>query len=193
MATLDLTRRALLVIDVQNEYFSGKLPVTYPPGSLANVLRAMDAAHRAGMAVVIVQHTAPQADSSVFRKGSPQWELHPDVAARPHDLLIQKSLPGSFTGTDLEAWLRERNIGTVVIAGYMTQMCCDTTARQALHLGWNVEFLADATGTLAFDNAAGAVRDEELHRAILVTQQARFSSVLRTDEWIARLSRGQGQ
>jgi nicotinamidase-related amidase len=180
-------KRALLVIDVQNEYFTGKLPVTYPTGSLANVLRAMDAARARGVPVVAIQHASPQVDAAVFRKGSEEWELHAEVASRPHDVLIHKSLPGSFTGTNLETWLRERGVGTVVIAGYMTQMCCDTTARQAVHLGFGVEFLSDGTGTLAVKNAAGMVSDEELHRAILVTQQMRFSRVMKTDEWIEQL------
>lgn len=180
-------KRALLVIDVQNEYFTGKLPVSYPSGSLEQILAAMDAAQERGVAVVAIQHAAPQADSAVFCKGSKEWELHPEVAARPHDVLVHKSLPGSFTGTELEAWLRERGIDTVTIAGYMTQMCCDTTARQALHLGFGVEFLSDATGTLGFENEAGKASDEELHRATLVTQQIRFSRVLPTAEWIRGL------
>ena len=188
MSTMpDKPKRALLVIDVQNEYFTGKLPVSYPAGTLSNVLSAMDAAQSHGVPVVAIQHAAPQPDSSVFRKGSKEWELHRDVAARPHDVLIPKSLPGSFTGTELESWLRERGVGTVVISGYMTQMCCDTTARQALHLGFNVEFLSDATGTLDIQNEAGKVSGEELHRAILVTQQMRFSEVLPTSDWIKRL------
>ena len=187
MPETDAARRALLVIDVQNEYFTGKLPVAHPRDSLSRVLAAMDAAQAAHVPVVVVQHASPQPDAAVFRKGSREWELHPEVAMRPRDALIAKSLPGSFTGTQLEAWLRERGIGTVVVAGYMTQMCCDTTARQALHLGFNVEFLADATGTLAFKNAAGEVTAEELHRATLVTQQMRFATVLPTAEWIKRI------
>jgi nicotinamidase-related amidase len=184
---IDKPKRALLVIDVQNEYFTGKLPITYPAGSLANVLCAMDAAHDRGVLVVAIQHTSPQPDAPVFRKGSREWELHADVAARPHDVLIHKSLPGSFTGTELETWLRERSVESVVIAGYMTQMCCDTTARQAMHLGFGVEFLSDGTGTLTIKNAAGTVSDEELHRAILVTQEMRFSHVMKTGDWMKQL------
>jgi len=183
----DKPKRALLVIDVQNEYFTGKLPVSYPTGTLSNVLSAMDAARAQHVPVVAIQHAAPQPESSVFRKGSKEWELHPEIAARQHDVLIHKSLPGSFTGTQLEAWLRERGVETVVISGYMTQMCCDTTARQALHMGFGVEFLSDATGTLDIENEAGKVSGEELHRAILVTQQMRFSEVLATTDWIKRL------
>jgi nicotinamidase-related amidase len=180
-------KRALLVIDVQNEYFTGKLPVSYPNGSLENILAAMDSAQAKGVPVIVIQHAAPQADSAVFRKGSKEWELRPEISMRPRDVLIHKSLPGSFTGTPLESWLRQRSIDTVTVAGYMTQMCCDTTARQALHLGFGVEFLSDGTGTLAIQNEAGRVSDEELHRAILVTQQMRFSRVVKTKDWVSSL------
>ncbi len=180
-------KQALLVIDVQNEYFTGKLPVSYPHGSFENILKVMDEATKHGIPVIVIQHTAKAPDSPTFRKGSHEWELHPRVASRPHDLYIEKQLPGSFTGTHLEPWLMEKGIDTLVIAGYMTQMCCDTTARQAFHLGFAVEFLSDATGTLSITNAAGAVKDEELHRAILVAQQAKFSKVMNTEEWLGKL------
>ncbi|AAR33900.1 cysteine hydrolase [Geobacter sulfurreducens] len=177
-------KRALLVIDVQNEYFTGALPVSYPEGSFPNILAAMDTATANGIPVVVVRHASRRPDSATFRPGSPGWELHPEVARRPFDLLLEKNLPGSFTDTNLEAWLRERGIDTLVISGYMTQMCCDTTSRQAFHRGFAVEFLADATGTLAFANSAGAVTAEELHRAVLVTQQLMFATVMTTGEWI---------
>ncbi len=180
-------KRALLVIDVQNEYFTGRLPVSHPPGSLANILAAMDAARAHGLPVVVIQHSAPQADSPVFRVGSLEWALHPEVASRGHDHHVEKNLPGSFTGTGLETWLKEQEVDAVAVCGYMTQMCCDTTARQAMHLGFAVEFLSDATGTLDIANQAGRVSAEELHRAILVTQAMRFSQVLTTSDWISRL------
>jgi len=176
-------KRALLVIDVQNEYFTGKVPVTHPAGSLNNILAVMDFAHTRGIPTVVVQHSAPP-NGPVFAKGSEGWNLHPEIAARHCDHLVDKTLPGSFTGTDLEQWLKDRHIDTVVIAGYMTQMCCDTTARQAFHMGIAVEFLSDATGTLSIANAAGSVTAEELHRAILVTQAMRFSKVMTAAAWM---------
>lgn len=182
-------KRALLVIDVQNEYFTGKLPVTHPDGSLGKITTAMGAATEVGVPVIVIQHVTTSPDRPIFQKGSPEWELHREVAERPHDLLIEKELPGSFTGTILEKWLREKGIDTVVVSGYMTQMCCDTTARQAFHLGFGVEFLSDATGTLALANEAGSVTAEELHRAILVTQGMAFSKVLTTADWIDGLKK----
>lgn len=178
--------RALLVIDVQNEYFSGKLPVSYPPGSLGNILQAMDAATANRIPVVVIQHAAKAENSPVFRKGSREWELHPEIVTRHRDLLIEKNWPDSFTETPLQEWLKDNGIDTLAVCGYMTQMCCDTTARRAFHLGYGVEFLSDATGTLAFKSEVGNVTDEELHRAILVTQ-TRFGKVMKTAEWIQGL------
>jgi nicotinamidase-related amidase len=178
-------KRALLVIDVQNVYFAGKLLITHPAGSFENILKAMDGANAAGIPVIVIQHTA--SSLVAFQKGSPQWQLHPEVAKRPCLAVIDKTLPGSFTGTGLETALRKKGVDTVVISGYMTQMCCDTTARQAFHLGFAVEFLSDATGTLAVSNPAGSVTAEELHRAILVTQAMRFSKVMTTKDWLAGL------
>src|SRR4051794_27652624 len=122
-------KRALLVIDVQNEYFpGGQLPITHPHAHLDNILRVMDAATEAGLPVVVVQHTFMRPEKPFFKRGTPGWELHPEVASRPRDHWIETNLPGSFTGTGLEGWLRERGLDTVTIAGYMTHMCCDTTA-----------------------------------------------------------------
>ncbi len=180
-------KRVLLVIDVQNEYFSGKLPVSYPPGSLENILKVMNAAQANEIPVIVVQHTALAENAETFVKGTSGWELLPEVLNQPYTHLIEKTLPGSFTGTNLESWLRENNIATVTISGYMIHMCCDTTARQAFHKGFNVEFLSDATGTLSVSNYAGKISDEELHRAVLVTQAMRFSNVLSTTDWIQKI------
>lgn len=178
--------RALLVIDVQNAYFTGSLPITYPEGSFGNILKVMDGAVSHGVPVIVIQHGS--SGIGAFERGRESWRLHPEVARRKCDLLVEKTLPGSFTGTQLEQWLRAQGIDTVTIAGYMTQMCCDTTSRQAVHLGFKVEFLSDATGTLAITNAAGSVTAEELHRAILVTQAMRFAQVMNTEQWLASLT-----
>ena len=180
-------KRALLVIDVQNEYFTGKLPVTYPQGSFDNIKKAIKAAKQKDIMVIAIQHTAPQVDASTFVRGSHEWELHQEIKKLGYDYLIEKNLPGSFTDTDLEKVLQQNDIDTVTISGYMTQMCCDTTARQALHLSYSVEFLKDATGTLDIANYAGKVTAEELHRAVLVTQAMRFSKVMAVDDWISSL------
>ena len=182
-------KRALLVIDVQNEYFTGKLPVTYPQNSFENIVKIIDSANENKIPVILIQHTNPGEDAVTFKKGINGHELHDEILKRNHDKIIEKNLPGSFTGTELGSWLKENDIDTLVISGYMTQMCCDTTARQAMHLGFNVEFLSDATGTLDISNSAGDISAEELHKAILITQAMRFSKVMSADEWIKAMEK----
>lgn len=179
--------RALLVIDVQNEYFNGALPITHPTGHLECITKVMDVAAQHAVPTVVVRHHMADEAAPMFRHGSDEWQLHEEVANRPHQKLIDKQLPGSFTNTDLEEWLKQKGIDTVTIAGYMTHMCCDTTARQAAHRGLKVEFLSDATGTLPVQNEAGSVTAEELQRAILCSQQMLISEVLASEKWFERL------
>lgn len=180
--------RALLVIDVQREYFDGALPISHPVGHLDTILGVMDKASEAAVSTVVIRHHQPDPESPIFRLNSDMWQLHPEVEKRPHDILIDKQLPGSFTGTNLGEWIKKNEIDTVTIAGYMTHMCCDTTARQAAHLGLKVEFLSDATGTLDVENEAGAATAQELQNSILVAQQMFLSEVVSSDVWAKRIA-----
>ena len=179
--------RALLVIDVQREYFDGALPISHPAGHLENILAVMDAAAKSKTPTAVIRHHQPDPESPIFRLNSDMWQLHDEVERRPRDVLIDKQLPGTFTGTDLDKWLKEVGADTVSIAGYMTHMCCDTTARQAFHRGYQVEFLRDATGTLPVENEAGSATAEQLQTSILVAQQMFISEVICNDQWLARL------
>ncbi|WP_256788467.1 cysteine hydrolase family protein [Frankia sp. AvcI1] len=184
-----MVNRALVVIDVQREYEEGALPIAYPPltESLASIGRAMDAARHRGVPIAVIQQDAP-ATSPIFAVGTTGWQLHPVVADRPSDTLFTKRLPGAFTGTGLERWLRERAVDTVTLVGYMTQHCVDTTARQASHAGFAVEVLEDATGTLDYRNEVGAVDARTLHTTVLTVLHTGFAAVATTDAWLAALA-----
>ena len=67
----------------------------------------------------------------------------------------------------------------------MTQICCDTTAREAFHRGYSVEFLSDATGTIDIHNDVGTISSRDLHHATLMAQSLRFSRILSTEKWLA--------
>lgn len=185
-------RRALIVIDVQNEYFEGGgLPIEYPPveQSLPNITRAMDAAQAAGIAVVVVRHHAPKG-APLFQADTHNGQLHPEIARRPHDHLITKCYPSVFTGTDFADWIARNGIDTLSIAGYMTHNCDASTVFEALHRDLQVEFLADASGALPYANAAGRASAEEIHRVFSVVFHSNFAAVTSTADWIAAMQSG---
>lgn len=184
-------RRALVVIDVQNDYDGGNLPIEYPPVelSLANIGRTMDAARGAGIPVVVVQNVAPAA-APFMAEGTTGAELHEVVASRGRDHFIRKNLPSAFTNTDLAEWLKERRIDTITIVGYMTHNCDFSTVVHAMHAGFSVEVISDATGSVPYENRAGRASAEEIHRVFTVVMQSRFAAVMSTDEWLALLQTG---
>lgn len=186
-------RRALIVIDVQNEYFAGgNLPIEYPliGDTLPNIARAMDAAHAAGVPVVVVQHTAPPG-APVFDKATERWQLHPEVARRPADHRIEKHFASAFTGTGLADWLAAQGIDTLAVAGYMTHNCDAGTIYEAAHRGLAVEFLTDASGALPYANAAGRASAEEIHRVFSVVFHSNFAAAVPTADWTTAVQAGQ--
>lgn len=185
-------KRALIVIDVQNEYVTGNLRIEYPPieQSMANIGRAMDAATAAGIPVIVIQHLLPEG-APIFATGSHNAELHPLVAERPRDHFIQKQMASSFAGTDLAAYLKQHEIDTLSVIGYMTHNCDDSTVRQAHHEGWKVELLHDAAGSPPYRNAMGSATAEEIHRVFTVVMHTGFAAVLSTDEWLNALQTGE--
>ncbi len=184
--TANTPRRALIVVDVQNIYADGPLLIEYPPvqESLVRIGQAMDAAHTAGIPIVVVQEDSFGVDT----KG---WKIHDVVANRPSDLLIHKTLPSAFTHTGLAAWLAERNIDTLSVVGYMTHNCNAATLFEARHIGLSAEFLSDATGAVPYANAAGRATAEEIHRVFSVVFESNFAAVVSTETWIAAVQAGQ--
>jgi nicotinamidase-related amidase len=189
--TVAAPRRALIVIDVQNEYVTGGLRIEYPPidESLANIARIMDAATATKIPVIVIQQDSP-ADAPIFAHGSHGWQLHDVVGSRHRDAYLGKPLPSAFAETGLADWLVEHGIDTLTVAGYMTHNCNDTTIKHAFDRGMAVEFVHDASGSVPYANRAGHASAEEIHRVFAVVEQSRFAAVLSTDEWLQCLSSG---
>lgn len=185
------THRALIVIDVQHDYIDGNLPIEYPDvrHSLAHIVQLIDVAQAVGVPVVTVQNLADP-EAPFLAEGSPGCALHEAIGAHPPEHRIAKRLPSAFAGTDLKAWLQERGITTLTIAGYMTHNCNLATALDAFHQGFDVEFISDASGSVSYRNRAGHASAEEIHRTIAVVLQSRFAAVMEADEWVDMLRLG---
>lgn len=184
-------KRALLVVDVQREYVDGALPIAFPPlsTSLPNIAAAMAAARAASVPVVLVQHV-DDAASPVFAAGSRGAQLHETVADAPHETVLTKDTVSCFASTDLAAWLADRGVDTLTIAGFMTQHCDESTARDGADLGLAVEVLADATGTLPLDAPAGSISAQQLHERSLLVLSSGFAAVATTAAWTAAVAAG---
>lgn len=159
-----MPRRALIVVDVQNDYAGGELPIEFPDvqDSLRNIGTVMDAARAAAIPVVVVQNILPP-NAPFMAEGSAGVALHEIVASRPYDHYVSKKLPSAFAGTDLEAWLHQHAIDTVTVIGYMTHNCNLSTMLHAFHSGFAVEFISDASGSVPYENRAGRATAEEIH------------------------------
>lgn len=183
---------ALVVIDAQQEYFAptGKVVLPEGPAAVEQIARALEWARRAGVPVVHVVHESRRADAASFAPGSPALAIHPRAAPAPDEPVMRKHLPGSFTGTGLEAFLRDRGIERLLVTGFMTQMCVDTTARQAAHLGFQVTVVADACAAKAVTGPdGGAIPADQVHRTHLGSLQGFLADIRNLDDVISQEGR----
>ncbi|HXH79710.1 isochorismatase family protein [Nocardioides sp.] len=187
-------RRALVVVDVQQEYFDGPLQVQHPPReeSLTNIIEALDIATEHGLPVVVVQHEQPEG-SPVFAAGSAGWALHPEIEKRlqPSWKSITKDKSSVFAGTGVADWLKGQGVDTITLVGHMTNNCDIASAVEAEGLGLAAEVLSDATGAIHLANEMGKVRAEVLHEVLLVLLQSNFAAVGSTEAWADAVRSGQ--
>ncbi len=184
-------RRALVLVDVQQQYFSGLLEIQYPPHeqSLPQITAAIDAATTAGLPIAVIQHTAGEG-APVFAPGTPEFELHPEVESRRTEAWksVVKQYGSVYAGTDLATWLRENDVDTVTLVGYMTNNCILGSAVEAEGLGFTTEVLSDATGAINIANDAGFADARTVHTTLLALLNSNWASVGTTDAWITALT-----
>jgi len=180
----DLERTALLVIDVQRGLDDPACGRRNNPKCEENVA-ALIARWRAGRRpVVFVRHDSVRPDSPL-RPGQPGNDFKPVVSGTP-DLLVVKHTNSAFLGTpDLDAWLRERSISGVAIAGVQTNYCCEATARTANDLGYDTLFVLDATHTFDLPaHGGGTLSAEDLAGVTASNLQGEVADVVMTAELV---------
>jgi len=194
-------RSALLVIDVQNIYASPDSPlhVATLKNSILRINALIEAFSTAKLPVIYVRHLhrpdgrdagrmfdfagAPEPVS--FIEGQPEADYVPELRILPDGLHITKRRYSCFEGTELDAILRTAGADTVAICGYMTNFCCDSTARAAHDRDYFVDFIADATGAPALSQA---FNEEGIIAAVSATLAAGFAQVHQTGSYLERMS-----
>lgn len=172
---------ALIVIDVQNGFNSDRMPATNNPECENNVRRLLSAWREKNLPVVLVKHSSKN-PNSVLAPGQEGFDLQPGIDGA-HDLLVVKSVHSAFYGEpNLKEWLDARGITKIVICGIQTNMCCETTARMAGNLGYEVDFVVDAMRT--FDGRlpdGSVITADEITRGTVASLHGEFATVTSTD------------
>jgi ureidoacrylate peracid hydrolase len=190
---------ALINVDVQNCFVENS-PVAAKNGRdiIPRVNAIADAVRRSGGLVVHTLHVVRPDGSTtgvmgefnsaikagLLFKGRHSAELHPEVHVEPTDVVMDKPRYGAFYGTDLDVILTNRRIDTVIVTGITTNVCCETTAREANMRDLQVFFISDATAT--FD--LPGVTAEEVQKAVCATLAMAFAQVETTADMIGKLA-----
>ena len=192
------SRTALINVDMQNCFVQGS-PISAPEGLEVQdrVNRLAAACRKAGIVVVHTSHVlrpdgsnigvlgelAPIVKEGIVTKGSDSAALHKGLHVDPRDILLDKPRFGAFHATDLELILRSHGIDTVIISGIATNVCCETTAREATVRDFRVFFLSDGTATFGIGDVSAA----EMQKATCATLGFVFAQVLTVDEMIRKI------
>lgn len=181
-------KNALIVIDVQEgfnnlEHWGGR----NNPECEDNIRALLSHWRGKGWPVVLVRHDSQSANSPL-RPGQPGNDFKPGVDG-PHDLLVTKHVNSAFYGSpDLDAWLKNAGISEVTICGITTNHCCETTARMAGNLGYDVTFVLDAThANDQKDMAGNIITADEMARVTYANLQGGgFATVRSTGDVISK-------
>lgn len=161
---------ALLVIDAQVNFFEGNPPVFQAQAMMARIQGLIERARQAEVPVIYVQaDDAPEFDGPI----------HPDIAPQPDEPVVLKYTPNSFHKTDLQAQLMARGITRLIVVGFQTELCIDTTCRRAWDLGYDVWLVKDAHSTFDFDDAVLTAEQTIAHHTHILDM---FATIKAADE-----------
>jgi len=177
---------ALLIIDIQNDYFPGGANALVGPEEAAKQAAKLIAAFRTkGQPVVHMQHLSVRPGATFFVPGTKGAEIHESVKPLAGETVLQKNFPNCFRETRLLEHLRGAKITNLTIAGMMTHMCVDTTTRAATDLGFACSLAHDATATKALAFNGVQVPAEQVQASYLAGLNGLFAKVQPTAELLA--------
>ena len=177
--------RALVVVDIQNDYFAGGAnPLVEPEAAAANARRLADAFRERGMPVIHIQHVWDDPEATFMRPGTPGVEIHATVAPLPGEPVLRKAHPNSFLETSLQETLGVLGIDHVVVCGMMTSMCVDATARAASDLGFETTVVHDACATRDLEFAGETIPARQVHGAFLAALGDGYATIAATSELV---------
>ena len=175
--------RALVIVDIQNDYFPGGAhPLVGPEAAAAAARKVLDACRASGEAVVHIQHIWDADEASFLRPGTDGVEIHESVAPREGEPVVRKEHPNAFLDTTLEQELRARGVDHLVVCGMMTSMCVDATVRAAVDLGFEATVVHDACAAPDLEFAGETIPAHAVHGAFIAALEDGYAEVRAADE-----------
>lgn len=178
--------RALLIIDIQNDYFpGGALPLHAMEAAADNAASLIKRFRSRGDAVIHVQHLSVRPGATFFIPGTPGADIHAAVAPAPGELVVQKNFPNAFRASSLGETLSAGGITELVIVGAMSHMCIDATTRAAFDAGYACTVAADACTTRALQFDGTELPATTVHATFMAALAAPYARIERTAALLA--------
>lgn len=174
-----LTAAAVVIIDAQREYVDGKVPLPGVAPALSEIHRLLERARTAGAPVIHIRHRGRP--SGAFDPAAVGFQIAPEAEPARDETVIDKLLPNAFADTGLKDAIAASGRRELVLAGFMTHMCVEATARAALDLGFKTTVVAAATATRDLPDPVGGegIPAAEVQRNALAALNDRFAVVVR--------------
>jgi len=175
--------RALLIIDIQRDYFpGGAYPLVEPEAAAGAARRVLDRFRDAGEPVVHLKHVWDAPDAAFMKPGTPGIEIHETVAPADGEPVIEKTEPNGLLGTSLEERLRADGVDELVVAGMMSSMCVDATVRSAAERGFTVTVVHDACAAPDLEFSGATIHGASVHGAFMAALGDGYATLSSSDE-----------
>jgi|SRR5450830_87422 len=179
--------QALILVDIQNDYFpGGKWTLSGADAAADKAAAILAAAREAGDLVVHVRHEFAGADAPFFVPGSEGARLHAKVLNRADEQVILKHFVNSFRDTELSAVLERNEIKELVVVGSMSHLCIDAITRAAADQGYTVTVIHDACASRDLEFNGLTVPAAHVHGAFMASLAFGYATVVSAEQWLAR-------
>ena len=178
-------KKALIIIDIQNDYFEGgKMTVVNSESASMNARKVLTYFRENNLPVIHIQHISTREGATFFLPNTKGVEIHKNVKPIENEKIIEKHFPNAFRETELLNYLKEKNISDLVICGMMTHMCVDATTRAGKDLGFNIELIGDACATRDLEINGEIVKASEVQKSFLSALNYFYSNVIQANDFI---------
>ncbi|MGD0750311.1 MAG: cysteine hydrolase family protein [Anaerolineales bacterium] len=180
-------KTALILIDIQNDYFPGdKMELEAPLSAAQQARRLLDLFRQQGWSTIHIQHISNSPGATFFLPDTAGLDFHQSIRPLPGEKVIVKNFPNSFRATGLLGYLQGANIESLVLCGMMTHMCVDASTRAAADFGFPVRLAADACATRELVFGETKVPASSVQAAFLAALKS-YGQVLKTEEILKQL------